>query len=58
MFALLIVTTTCHFLIALEIIQIRMNINLKSLTIPNQNIGCENGAKIWHELHAFFYLIS
>lgn len=42
MFGLLFVTTICHFLIVLEVLQVRMNINLKSLSMPNQCIDCDN----------------
>lgn len=41
------VTTICHFLMVLEILQVRMDINLKSLIIPNQNVVCDNCTKSW-----------
>lgn len=42
MFALLFATMICHFFIVLEVLQVRIIINPKSLTLPNQHVGCDN----------------
>lgn len=42
MLALLFVTMICHFSIVLQVLQVRIIINPKSLGMPNQHVGCDN----------------
>lgn len=58
MFGLLFVTTICHFLIVPEVLQVRMNINLKSLSMPNQCIGCDNCGESWFLASITCHLLS